>query len=413
MHRHRKKKLALKYKIRIIVCLLIFILLLAFLFTFIYTQLTKSKLSTDDGQKISKLYTENNSNTNLQQDITINLAAIGDIMCHNTQYNDAYNKSSKTYDFTHFFTNVKSELSSADITIGNLETTFAGADRGYSSYPTFNTPEALGNSLKDIGIDVLSTANNHSLDKGYAGIVNTLKTLDNLEISHMGTYNSPDSQNQILVKDVNGIKIAFLAFTYGTNGIPIPSGKEYCINLIDKALIVSQIQKAKEQNVDVISVSMHWGLEYKLTPNDEQKELADFLFKNGVDIILGSHPHVLEPMEKKTVTLDDGTEKDCFVIYSLGNFISGQNKENTKSTIILNLQLTKHTNGQISIDSAQYTPLYFHKNSAKDSKKYSLIDIEKNLSDYESGINKSIGGSLYNTLKAELQKIKKHVGNEF
>src|SRR5699024_8248046 len=120
------------------------------------------------------------------------------------------------------------------------------------------------------------------------------------------------------IKDVNGIKIAFLAYTYGTNGIPVPKDKPYCINLIDKELILKHLELAKEQNPDLICVNMHWGLEYKTKQNSEQEELADFLFTNGVDIILGSHPHVLQPMEKNTITLEDGTTKDCFVIYSLG-----------------------------------------------------------------------------------------------
>ena len=408
---HIPKKLALKYKIRIAVCLFLVVFLLISFFNFIFKQFKNStSLNVNSSTNVST--EENTKNNTLQDDITIKMTAIGDIMCHNTQYLDAYNKSTKTYDFSHFFTNVKSELSSADITIGNLETTFAGADRGYSSYPTFTTPEDLANNLKDIGIDVVSTANNHSLDKGYSGVVNTINVLDTVGISHMGTYDSPESQKEILIKEVNGLKIAFLSYTYGTNGIPIPSGKDYCINLIDKDLILSQLKQAKEKNVDLICVNMHWGVEYRLTPNDEQKELADFLFKNGADIILGSHPHVLEPKEKRTVTLDDGTEKECFVIYSLGNFISGQNKENTKSTIILNLQITKHTDNKITIDSAKYTPLYFHKKGSSGTKNYTLIDIKKSIANYENGTDKSIGSSFYNTLKSELTQIQKHVGEE-
>lgn len=183
-----------------------------------------------------------------------------------------------------------------------METTFAGSARGYSGYPTFNSPSQLGDAVKGMGIDVVSTANNHCMDKGYSGIVNTLKTLDEIGISHTGTYASAEAQKEILVKDVKGIQIAFLSFTYGTNGIAIPSDKSYSVNLIDKDLILSQIQAAKEKNIDLICVSMHWGIEYQTSPNAEQKELADFLFANDVDIILGSHPHVLQKMEKRTVT---------------------------------------------------------------------------------------------------------------
>lgn len=346
-----------------------------------------------------------------RKSITIHLAAVGDAMCHSQNFKDAYDSNTKTYDFSHVFTDIKYQLTSADITIGNLETTFAGEKRGYSGYPTFNTPDGFGNSLKNMGIDVLSTANNHSLDKGYSGIVRTLDVLDEIGISHMGTYRTQEEQNRILTKDVNGIKFAFLSFTYGTNGIPVPTEKEYCINLIDKELIKKQIEQAKKEEVDVICVSMHWGEEYKLKQNKTQEELADFLFENGVDIILGSHPHVLEPMEKRMITLEDGTTKDGFVIYSLGNFISGQKKENTKNTIILDLQITKNTEGKISIDKVEYTPLYVYDKGVGQAHRFKILDIRKTLANYKNGSDTSIGASMYKTLQAELAKIEKIMGD--
>ena len=344
-----------------------------------------------------------------KKDITVKLTAIGDAMCHSQNFKDAYNSSTKTYDFSHVFTDIAEYINSADISIGNLETTFAGESRGYSGYPTFNTPSALGTALKDIGLDILSTANNHSLDKGYTGLVSTLDELDKIGLSHVGTYRSVEEQNQVLVKDVNGIKFAFLSYTYGTNGIPVPSGKEYCINLIDKELIKEQIELAKSENVDVICVNMHWGDEYKIKQNSTQEELADFLFENGVDIILGSHPHVLEPMEKRTVTLADGTTKDGFVIYSLGNFVSGQVKENTRNTVILNIQITKNKEDKISIDSVDYIPLYMYDKGKGKTHRYKLVDIRKAISNYDNG-DTSIGSSLYSTFKTELNKIEKIMG---
>jgi len=263
----------------------------------------------------------------IPDDIKVNLVAIGDIMCHNTNIKAAYNASTKTYDFSPVFKNVSPYINKADIAIGNLETTFAGEDRGYSGYPTFNSPKELGIAIKDIGVDVLSTANNHSMDKGAKGVISTIDTLDEIGISHTGTYKSKEDQDKILVKDVNGLKIAFISFTYGTNGIQIPEGKEYLINLIDENLILDQINLAKNENVDLIVACMHWGVEYSQKQNKEQEKLADLLFNNGVDIIIGNHAHVIEPMEKRKITLSDGTEKDVFVIYALGNFVSGQVKE--------------------------------------------------------------------------------------
>lgn len=346
-----------------------------------------------------------------QKDTTISMAVVGDIMCHSPNYKDAYNASTKKYDFSTFFPQIKSYISNADIAVGNLETTFAGGNKAYSGYPTFNSPPQLAKDVQDLGIDVLTTSNNHSMDSGYNGLINTIDTLDNLGISHTGTFKSEEDKNKILIKDVNGVKIAFLSYTYGTNGISIPKGKEYCINLIDKDLIKKQLESAKAQNPDVICVSMHWGIEYKLQPNTEQKDLADYLFENGADIILGSHPHVLEPMEKRTVTLSDGTKKDGFVIYSLGNFISAQKDKYTKDSIILNLKITKHSQGNITIDSYDYTPIYMQDNGANAKNRYELVDLEKKIKDYENG-DKSITATAYKTYVAELKNVKTALGED-
>ena len=344
-------------------------------------------------------------------DVTFTLSAIGDIMCHNTQYNDAYNSETGTYDFSYVFDNISLYTKTADICVGNLETTFAGEDRGYSGYPTFNTPDSLAYELKDIGLDVLSTAGNHALDKGFDGLSRTIDVLNDADISHLGTYKTEEEQNKTLIKYVKGIKIAFVNYTYGTNGIPIPSDKPFCVNLIDENLMKEQIDMAKEENPDIIIACMHWGNEYKTTPNSTQQELADFLFQNGVDIILGTHPHVLEPMEKRTVTLEDGTTKDGFVIYSLGNFISGQNAENTRDSIILNLDITKHVDGTITIDNYDYIPIYMYTDTTKSNQKMKLLDINKNIASYEASAGTSISTSLYNTLKSELSKIQNILGN--
>jgi len=342
--------------------------------------------------------------TTKKEDITINMSVIGDIMCHNSQYIDAF--SGSTYDFSYVFSDIKHYIDNADIAIGNLETTFAGAARGYSNYPTFNTPEQLAQNLKDFGIDVVSTANNHCMDTGYKGLVSTLDYLDSAGISHTGTSRTQEEQNTVLIKDINGIKIAFLSFTYGTNGIPVSSERTYSVNLISDELILNQLQLAKAQNPDLICVSMHWGIEYQNTKNKEQERLADLLFQNGTDIILGSHPHVLQPMEKRTVTLEDGSTKDGFVIYSLGNFMSGQTKERTRNSIILNIELTKNgETDKISIGNISYVPIYMYKNTSKTIQKYLVLDIENAIKQYDSG-NHIINSSTYLTLKTELSRIK-------
>ena len=373
-----------------------------------YQNLVSSyKQEIENEEKANEENKTNNNSEETPTDTTFTLTAIGDIMCHNTQYIDAYNDETGEYDFSYVFDDISLYTKTADICVGNLETTFAGEDVGYSSYPTFNTPDSLAYELKDIGVDVLSTAGNHALDKGFNGLSRTIDVLNDADISHLGTYKSKEEQDKTLIKYVKGIKIAFVNFTYGTNGIPIPSDKPYCVNLIDKNLMKEQIDRAKEEEPDIIIACMHWGTEYKTTPNSTQEQLADFLFKNGVDIILGTHPHVLEPMEKRTVTLDDGSTKDGFVIYSLGNFIADQNAEYTRDSIILNIDITKHTDGKITIDNYEYVPIYMYKDTSKKKQKMKLLDINKNIYNYENYLDDTISESLYNTLKSELGKIQK------
>lgn len=392
------QKPKLSFKKVFIVALTIFIILL--LGSNIISSNKKGLKSTSDNSSITQGEPEK------LPDINISMAVIGDIMCHGPNYQDAYNSSTKEYDFSTFFPQIKNYISQADVAIGNLETTFAGGTRAYSGYPTFNSPVALAEELKEIGVDILTTSNNHSLDTGYNGLVNTIEELDKLGFKHTGTFKSEEEKNEILIHDVNGIKIAFLSYTYGTNGIPVPKGKDYCVNLIDKKLIKSHLDKAKELNPDLICVSMHWGVEYTLKPNTEQKDLANFLFENGADVILGSHPHVLEPMEKREITLEDGTTKDGFIIYSLGNFMSAQKDKYTKDSIILNLKITKNQEtGKTSVTSYDYTPIYMQDSGANAKDRYQIVDLNKAIADYESG-NSSISKTSYNTYLSELKNIK-------
>lgn len=418
---HRKKRsLVIKDKkifVRSISILVLAIVVLTIIIlarhnikTSLISLVSSNDTSSENAQNNEEKNENEEKDKEVKEDATFTMAVTGDIMCHNTQYKDAYDAATDTYDFSYVFEEVKRYIQTADIAVGNLETTFAGAEVGYSSYPTFNTPEALAYNLKDLGFDVLTTANNHSLDKSYRGIEGTIKYLDDADISHTGTFNSPESQNTILYRYVKGVKIAFLSYTYGTNGIPVPSGKDYCINLIDKDLISKHLELAKEQKPDLICVSMHWGEEYRTTPTKEQEDLANFLFENGADVILGNHSHVLEPMEKRTITLADGSQKDGFVIYSLGNFISGQVKELTKDTAILNITITKHGDSdKVTIDKVDYTPLYMYKGSSS-THAFKLLDINSNISAYNAGASDAVSTTLYNTLVSELGKIKKILG---
>ena len=393
--------------------LILFIILLIF-FIFILNKFNKNLRTNTNTENNSAETTLSNKNTkqDTAEPITFTLTSLGDTLCHNTQYWDAYNSQTDEYDFSYVYEDIKNYTLSSDITIGSLETTFAGKEKGYSNYPTFNTPDSLATALKDIGVDVVSLAGNHALDYGYNGLCRTIDVFDNIGLSHLGTYKTAEDQEKILIKDVKGVKIAFINYTYGTNGIPLPSGKDFCVNLIDKDFIKKQINQAKEQNVDMIVACMHWGTEYRTTANSEQKDLANFLFENGVDVILGNHPHVLEPMEKKTITLQDGTTKDVFVVYALGNFTADQRDEITRDSAILNLTITKNSDSKISIDKVNYVPIYMYKNTNVSTHKFKILDIEKTIKDYEEGKNTSINSTVYNNLKKQLEKIKSILGDE-
>lgn len=396
----------MKKKILLILILTILVILGVY---FVQTKWNHDEVS----QNSENLSQEKEEVEQPKEDITISMTVAGDVLCHNTNFFDAYNASTDSYDFSYSFEDIKKYFDNADIAIGTLEANFAGKAAGYSNYPLFNAPEQLATDLKELGFDILATANNHCLDKGFSGMVNTLAELDKAGIEHMGTYATEENSEKYLIKDVNGIKMAFLDYTYGTNGIEVPKGKEFAINMIDKDKIKKDIENVKKENVDVVCVNMHWGQEYKLTPTSEQEELADFLFQNGADLILGSHTHCLEPMEKRTVTMPDGTTKDGFVIYSLGNFMSGQKADNSRQSVILDIKLTKAgKDGKISIDSVTYTPIYMYNYyTSKSAYRFKVMDIEAEIAKYEAGDTK-IGATMYNTLKKELQGVYKVVGDE-
>ena len=288
--------------------------------------------------------------------VTASLAVTGDIMVHSYQYEEAYDQSTGKYDFMHNFTDMKKYFDSADYSIGNFETVLAGEDVGISDYPCFNTPDSFLDSLKYSGIDFVTTANNHCMDKGTDGLLRTIDKLDEYGFDHTGTYKDEESRNTVFVKDINGIKFAFLSYTYGTNGIPVKN--PWNVNLLEEELIKSDIEKAKELNPDFIVVLPHMGVEYETYPREEFKEWADFMFNCGADIILASHPHVLQPMEVREITKDDGSTRNGFVIYSLGNFISSQTTPPRNAGIIVNLDFEKKGIEKAELAKVSFIPVW-------------------------------------------------------
>ncbi|SJZ49520.1 poly-gamma-glutamate synthesis protein (capsule biosynthesis protein) [Garciella nitratireducens DSM 15102] len=330
----------------------------------------------------------------------VTIAAVGDIMVHSPQFRSAYIGGKQKYDFYPVFQPIEKYIQQADIAIANLETTFAGAQEGYSGYPMFNSPQQLGRALKQTGFDVITTANNHCLDRRTDGLKSTLNFLDSYGLDHTGTARNQEERNKILIKKINNINIAFLAYTYGTNGIPVPEEEPYLVNLAKKEQIALDIQKAKQQKADMIVVSMHFGNEYQREESQEQKEWVDFLLKQGVDVILGSHPHVLQRMEIRKVHTIDGKDKDAFLIYSLGNFLSNQRDRYKDSGVILQISFEKNFDtGKTSLQKVEYIPTWVDKSNVNGKIYYHILAVEQAISQYQLGENEMLSEPDYELLQ--------------
>lgn len=267
---------------------------------------------------------------------TLQLVFAGDIMTHGPQIKAA-DQGRGNYDFTPSFELVRPMIERADLALANLETTFGGTP--YRGYPMFSSPSSLGSALKEAGFDVLTTANNHSCDRGRYGVVNTIDVLDSLGMRTTGSYRTKAerSQRTPLIIDVRGVKIAILAYTYGTNGLPIP--QPALVDTINLEQISDDLRRADSLGADYKIVQIHWGNEYEKHPNKRQRDLAAVLARQGVGAVIGSHPHVVQDSEWIE---EEGAKMKTFVIYSLGNFISNQTSPAaTRGGMLLSLELIR------------------------------------------------------------------------
>ena len=310
---------------------------------------------------------------------TIRIAAVGDMMCHSPQFK--YSQvSTDSFDFIPAFRYVKKYLTDADFTLGNLETVTAGMDKKYSGYPMFNSPDEFITAVKSAGFNLVTTSNNHSLDRGETGINRTISQLIKNNLNYTGTFISQHDRDSIRIFNIKGIKTAFLSYSYGTNGNPIPGGKKYLINIIDYDLIQKDIIHARQLGAELVIVYYHFGEEYKREPSDFQKTTVNKTIEMGADIILGGHPHVLEPavyFKTHNANLDTG-----FAVYSLGNFLSNQRKRFTDGGAILYLNITKNINtDSLWISSVEFLPTWIYRGQTDHGREY-LILPDKNEQDY-------------------------------
>lgn len=296
------------------------------------------------------------------------ISAIGDILAHSPIYKDA-SIGNNQYDFSKMFTQVKPYIERADITIANSESIVGGQELGLSSYPQFNSPQELADILKDVGVDVVNMANNHTLDRGEQAILNAANYWEKLGIEYVGAARSAKESQQIKTLTVNNITFSFLGYTYGTNGLRVPEGKEYLVSYIDEEKMVKDIQKAKEI-ADIVVLNLHIGDEYSRTQNEYQEKIAQLAADNGVHIIFGHHPHVLQPVKWYTGVKGNQT----FVIHSLGNFLSSQDKLYRQIGAVVELEVNKtitydsdgNANTMIELKNPKLLPTYVKFDNWKD-----------------------------------------------
>lgn len=296
---------------------------------------------------------------------------VGDVMQHGGQIQGAYNAKKDAYDYRDCFQFVKPVIQQADIAVANLEVTHAG--KPYKGYPQFSAPPELSEGLADAGFDVIITANNHSCDGGSKGVTKTLDELDKLGLRHTGTFRNKAERdaNYPLVLEKNGLKVAILNYTYGTNGLSV--ALPLIINYIDSAVMKADFNKAKANGADIIVCTLHWGTEYQSLPNDYQKKWEAFCYRQGADMVIGGHPHVLQPVVKKTI---GGKEK--LTAWSLGNFVSNQRDRYKDGGMMLTATVSKGNAGVHFDDVSHYFTWVFPRQEAVVKPYYILPEFDYN-----------------------------------
>ena len=321
---------------------------------------------------------------------TVTISFVGDLMCHSPQLKFAQ-VSHDSFDFKPVFHEIKKYLNEADLTIGNLETTISGKEKRYSGYPLFNSPGEYLEALKDAGFDILLTANNHSLDRGKKGVLRTIEMIKNNGLESIGSYHSQQDRDSIRVFDINGIKTAILSYTYGLNGNYIANNERFLVNVIDTTLMKQDILNARNKNADVILVYFHFGDEYQRKPNSFQKEIVKRAIDYGADLIIGSHPHVIQPVEYFS-SIKNRIGKGL-IAYSLGNFISNQRWRYSDAGVILKFTITKNKFSQnICLSKTEFIPTWVFKGKVENKDQFVILPVDsttiKSLPNYLTELDK-------------------------
>jgi len=338
----------------------------------------------------------------------INLLFVGDIMGHDPQIESAEITKNKSYNYEPCFQYLKPIIEQADLAIANLEVTLPGKPP-YRGYPNFRSPNELALALRLAGFDMLVTANNHSNDAGKKGVINTISTIKDYGFYQTGTFKNKEERELYypLIVYKNDFKIAFLNYTYGTNGIK--TKPPAIVNYIDEKLIEQDMKLAQQLQPDAIIVITHWGKEYQYIENKEQRKLAEKIFKWGADLIIGMHPHVVQPIREMEILQPDSSIKKTLVTYSLGNFISGQKTPNTEGGFMFEITLEKNKKtNKVTLGKHHYIPVwrYVYQDAKKKSTYFALP-----ISAFENGNEAWIGMDKENkkNLQAFAKKTRGHL----
>lgn len=320
---------------------------------------------------------ESESETTQPQNTKVTIVAVGDNLIHNTCIK-AGEQDDGTLDYNYFYDNIRADIQAADIAAINQETMLGGSSFEYAGYPMFNTPWEVGEAAINAGFDVFTCATNHAMDVGSAGIEKELEFFSqHPEVVHIGTNGSEEEYNAITYYDKNDIRFALLNYTYGTNGISIPEDKPYIVNLLEEDKVRKDITEAR-QNADVVIVFPHWGTENSHDVNEQQRKYVSIFSELGVDIVIGTHPHVLQDVEWVT---NEQTGKKMLVYYSIGNFISHQVNLNQMCGGMAQITVERN-GGEISITNAKLTPVidfYTRSNGGYKFSVYKLQDYNDDL----------------------------------
>ncbi|MDE6700162.1 MAG: CapA family protein, partial [Acetatifactor sp.] len=328
---------------------------------------------------------------------SLSILMVGDILLH-TPVEESALQSDGSYDFTAIFANLQEEIQAADVAIVNQEVILGGEELGISGYPAFNAPYAAGDALVEAGFDVICHATNHALDKGSRGITNCLDFWQDKhsDIAVLGIYDSEEAQDEIYVCEQNGIRIAVLNYTYGTNGIPLPESMPYAVNLLEEERVKADLQKAEEM-ADFTVVCPHWGTEYLLDVSDSQKKWTQIFLQGGADLVLGTHPHVIEPIEW---VRDEEQGSEMLVYYSLGNFVNwtsgtGAGVANRMVGGMAQITVERNEDGEVYIADYGVTPLVCHVEEGTDGVTvYALSDYTEELAERNAIVRQDSAFSL-------------------